>query len=63
MILRFVFLIFHRYKKYGVENLYLPTCDPVHVSLSNLIKGVEFIERVAAQDRCCVVHCKAGMTS
>lgn len=48
------------YRKYGIEQLYLPTTDHQEPSVADLRAAIEFIEKHKAQKSRVYIHCKAG---
>lgn len=48
------------YRKFGIEQLHLPTIDFVHPTLADVQRAMAFIEAHVAAGRRVYVHCKAG---
>ena len=48
------------YKKYGIEQFYMPTIDFTHPEFDDVCQAVEFIDEQVAQGKTVYIHCKAG---
>ena len=50
------------YRKYGIQQLYLPTVDHVEPSVEDMHRAVEFIRRIRNEgdQRGVLIHCKGG---
>ncbi len=48
------------YMKHGIEQLHLPITDFTHPELSDVRKGVDFIQKHVDQTHVVYIHCKAG---
>jgi atypical dual specificity phosphatase len=49
-----------QYRKAGIRHLRLPTVDFTPLSLTDITRGVAFIEEETGQGRAVYIHCKAG---
>ena len=48
------------YKKFSIEQFYMPTIDFTHPAFEDVCKAVEFIESYVEEGKTVYIHCKAG---